>query len=397
MLTTSQISAGNGAFFDKLSLMVMEIGRTAPINQEIGCLVPDSPELQSLVTEYMIRVVSICKEMIKLSNKSSFAQLTTSIAGFDATFGSLSDEAKTLGHVIDKQVALLSAKTSLSEARENRTSRALIRGISSEARRQAREVKLVRFFKNLCAHQQEFDDARANIRQKGTVDWIFQQPDYIRWKAESAASTINLVGKLGSGKSVAMANVVDDLHLSPSAHQERRCAVAYMFYTYGLRQLFVARQMIGSLALQILRSSVLRSAVEDYLEDQQLPDLLHPTVSRIISITSSVLRSLPKPLDIFIVLDGMEECSHDEIKAVALALDTWSALSNTHLLYSSRSSMDTFHPASSKLYRIQTSHNSSDLGSWVAAEARRRGELAHQSQELYQLVSNVLSSGADGM
>ncbi|KAH6692549.1 hypothetical protein F5X68DRAFT_250778 [Plectosphaerella plurivora] len=107
-----QMSVGNGAFFDKLSILIMEIGRTAPINEEIGLLVPDSPELQSLIAEYMLRVVCICKEMVKMTN-CSLSRFTSSISGFDATFGQLSDEVKTIGHVIEKQIALLSAKTNL--------------------------------------------------------------------------------------------------------------------------------------------------------------------------------------------------------------------------------------------------------------------------------------------
>ncbi|KAH7368617.1 hypothetical protein B0T11DRAFT_277381 [Plectosphaerella cucumerina] len=394
-----QISAGNGAFFDKLSLLIMDIGRTAPINEEIGLLATDSPELQSLVTEYMLRVVSICKEMVKLSNKSSLAQLASSISGFDATFGQLSDEVKTIGHVIDKQVALLSAKTNVSEAKENKASRALLRGLSSEARRQAREVKAVRFLKELCTHQQDFDAVRANVRQQGTVDWIFKHPEYTKWKTEPVSSTLNLVGKLGSGKSVVMANVVDDLHLKLSVPdiQKTRPAVAYLFYSHGLRQVCIARHMVGSLALQILRSSGLRSAVEAYLEDRQLPDLLHPTVASIVSTLSSILSSIKTPPEVFIVLDGLEECNPVDLRKIVQALRSWGARSILHLVFSSKNPLDTFEQAPSPAIRILMSQNNDDLTRFISSEAKRRGEICQRSPELCQLVADVLSTGADGM
>ena len=58
------------SYFDKLSTVLMQVGRTCPRLAEFGSLYITSPRLQTVLCEYYAMVVKLCKSAIEFSRKS---------------------------------------------------------------------------------------------------------------------------------------------------------------------------------------------------------------------------------------------------------------------------------------------------------------------------------------
>ena len=62
------------SYFDKLSNVFMQIGRTCPLFAEFGALYITSTRLQRVLCEYYAVVVKLCKSAVELSQKSGNVQ-----------------------------------------------------------------------------------------------------------------------------------------------------------------------------------------------------------------------------------------------------------------------------------------------------------------------------------
>jgi ankyrin repeat domain-containing protein 50 len=111
-------------------------------------------------------------------------------------------------------------------------------------------------------------------------------------------------GKLGSGKSFLLANIVDDLNL----HVLRKDIVAaYFFYRHDVPESLKARTVIGSLARQLLLPIPDLTMMVEYL-DETSPAL---NFERIFILMQ---RALSPNCKAYFILDGLDECDYIERK-----------------------------------------------------------------------------------
>ncbi len=113
-----------------------------------------------------------------------------------------------------------------------------------------------------------------------------------------SSCTFVCLGKLGSGKSVLMANIVDDLHLHAESVKH---PVAYFFCRYDSSESLNPRTVIGSLARQLLRRISDLTTVQDLVEKTTL-------VLDSEEILCILRRALPPQFRAYFVLDGLDEC-----------------------------------------------------------------------------------------
>ena len=67
----AMLAANNySSYFDKLSTLLMNIGRTSPRLGDFGALYPSSERLQALLCEYYAVVVRLCKKAMEFSRRS---------------------------------------------------------------------------------------------------------------------------------------------------------------------------------------------------------------------------------------------------------------------------------------------------------------------------------------
>ena len=113
-------------------------------------------------------------------------------------------------------------------------------------------------------------------------------------------------GKLGSGKSVLLTNIVDDLNLHI---RKKDVVVAYFFCRHDVSESLKARTVIGSLARQLLFS------IPDLTMVTELVGETSPVLDfeRLFSLFQCVL---PPNCKAYFILDGLDECNNVERKII---------------------------------------------------------------------------------
>lgn len=186
----------------------MNIGRSAPQHQEISFLYPNSRKLQIYLQEYFIVVINLCKELVSFATSSKLDQFKTSIEGLKLKH--LESELERQSQAIKDEVDHHMAVTVTKEAKHNSNFRSQMqRHLSSHDA----QIKL-RFQFDLLNRVSRYDGNETTwkqLRKIGKMTLLNSLGLYNDWLTSESANTLVLTGKLGAGKSVIMANVVDDL------------------------------------------------------------------------------------------------------------------------------------------------------------------------------------------
>ncbi|RYP15273.1 hypothetical protein DL767_010342 [Monosporascus sp. MG133] len=292
------------------------------------------------------------------------------------------------GNSIKEEVSLL-----VGQNIEEQSSRlkALSRFSESESRRQKLKAH-VRVL-DYCSTY-DYQTTWKEIRKVGNATLFNENPEYQDWKAGADSCTLVCTGKLGSGKSVLLANIVDDLHLHV---QSAKCPVAYFFCRHDISESLKARTVICSLARQLLRP---------------IPDLT--MVEQLIDKTASVLDfegilkflrcALPPDFKAYIVLDGLDEC-HDLQRPILIQqLRKLQAEFALLICVSFRLEADNALRLGSEQFAkhstIAIPEDNPDIGSFISAELERCIEsrkLTIGDPTLILEIEDALLQGAQGM
>ncbi|USP79227.1 Arp, Ankyrin repeat protein [Curvularia clavata] len=286
-------------YIDKLSSLFMDVGRSAPRYETIAMLYPRSSRLQSDLSEYFIVVVNLCHHLFKFGQKSTVQQFTSSLS--DAHLKTFQTELSKWGTSIKEQM-------DVSEAQESSGFRALTREVFKSTSYQQRLAVNARVL-NFCSTYNH-EVAWKQIRKAGNTSFYKQQADYREWRDSSHSGTLLYIGKLGSGKSVLLANIVSDLSLPAEKDSP---LVAYFFCKHDIPESLQARTIIGSLARQLLLN---------------VPDLgilakscknTH-TASDTEAVVEMIFQGFPADAKVYFVLDGLDECDDEEKETLVQAI-----------------------------------------------------------------------------
>jgi ankyrin repeat protein len=147
-------------------------------------------------------------------------------------------------------------------------------------------------------------------RKVGNAVLFRQFAEYQQWKDCSSSYTLLLTGKLGSGKSVLLANIVDDINIHKG---NKKTTVAYFFCRHDIPESLKARTVLGSFARQLLRTIPdLAMAAEVCNETSSTEDT--EKLFRVLQC------ALPPSYEAYFVLDGLDECDHSERELLAQEL-----------------------------------------------------------------------------
>jgi ankyrin repeat protein len=286
-------------YIDKLSSLFMKVGCSAPRYQTIALLYPRSRKLQSYLSEYFIVVVGLCRYLFKFGQKSTVQQFTSSLSD---------THLDTFRADLDRWAISIKEQMDVSEAEESSGSRALTRDMFKSASYQQRHATnmLVLDFCSTYDHEMTW----KQIRKAGNTTLHTQQAEYQEWKDGSLSSTLLYTGKLGSGKSVLLANIVDDLSLSS---EKERPLVAYFFCKHNIPESLQARTIIGSLARQLLRT------VADLSVSAKICEYTHSTGDTE-KVLETLFQGFSSNLKVYLVLDGLDECDDEEKPALVQAI-----------------------------------------------------------------------------
>ena len=152
----------------------------------------------------------------------------------------------------------------------------------------------------------DHETAWKQTRKAGNTTLLNENTDYEHWKSQNESSTLVFTGKLGAGKSVLLANIVDDLYLHA---KNQNIIVTYFFCRYNLPESLEARTIFGSLARQLLRATSDTNTITKIVEWSN-------TALDFDEILKLLRLSFPTKRKVYFVLDGLDEC--DAVDQVTL-------------------------------------------------------------------------------
>ena len=156
----------------------------------------------------------------------------------------------------------------------------------------------------------DYQTTWKEIRRCGNTSWFTLQREYQDWKFRSESCTLLYSGKLGSGKSISLANMIDDLYL----HRQGNPPVAYFFCRHDAPESLRARTILGSLALQLwCTMEEPTTMLEDFA-------VTGPPVLDSEGILNLLKRTLNLTGRAYFILDGLDDCDQSQKEDVILRL-----------------------------------------------------------------------------
>lgn len=365
----------------------MVAGQTAPRYEEMGQLYRRSQRLSRYLSQYFTVIVRTCHNIILFSQKSVIAQIASSLD--DSKIRDAQAELERLSRQIRGEVSFLTSEKVEEESKENNSFRALV---TSNHKRQSERQKLRQkalLLQELSAidHETPFKQAR----RCGTSTVFRRNEAYDEWKDSDWSSALLLSGKLGSGKSVTMANIVDDLYLSQPS-----CGVAYVFCRHDNADSLTARAVMGSLGRQLVDKYFNDSLLDVFIEGAPI----NLDLEDVLQLSKEVV---PQDTHIYFVLDGMDECSEHEAGEILKALQRLSLELNLSVCISCRTGADAHADLLTAWKSIETlmiPDINPDIESFIQEELERRIEckrLVLRNPSLILEIRNALIQGANGM
>lgn len=290
----------------------MDIGRFVPRYQSMGALYPRSTILRDHIHEYYIEVVRLCHEILRHSKRSVLGQVASSLND------GLKIYQQKLEHwavMIRDDVNSLMATSIEHEREENSRFRTAFLKRFSKEKALAQAQQKIRIL-DACS---TFDHQTAwkQARKSGTTSSFLIEPKYQAWRDGHEPHTLVYTGILGSGKTVLMANIIDDLNIHVGT---LNVPVVYFFCRYDTVESLQARTITGSLARQML--SAVNTSRSTSMSDLHIPE-----------DSGSILRLLQTVLKpestMYCVIDGLDECSKSEKDEI---LQHLRSLQDTHRL-----------------------------------------------------------------
>ena len=277
----------------------MTAGHSAPRYQMMALLYPRSRNLQSYLPEYFIVVVNLCCRLLKFTQKSALGQLASSLSDLDTK--TYQSELNHWSNAIKEEVSLQMALTIEEEAQDNSKFRALSSRFSKSVSFQQKLKANLRILDSCSIY--DYETTWKQTRKIGNTTLFNRSDEYKDWIGQKASCTLIYAGGLGSGKSVLLANIIDDLNLDS---RRKDVTVGYFFCRHDIPESLKARTVIGSLARQLLLPIGDLAMVAVFIEKTTILAL---DFEVIFSILQSAL--LPK-FRAYFVLDGLDECDSAE-------------------------------------------------------------------------------------
>ncbi|KAL9564618.1 hypothetical protein ACKAV7_011070 [Fusarium commune] len=321
---------------------------------------------------------------ISWTRKSAFSRLSTSIS--DPDMKEFQSELDIWSSSIKEEANLLLNQKIDEEAKENAKFRSLTTFLSESSSHQ-RRIKTCARFLQACS-QYDYRTTWKQTRKSGTTRLLESFSEYQQWQSDqSSHDSILFRGKLGAGKSVLLANVVDDLNLQNNA------IVLYFFARYDRHDGLNARTIVGCLIRQLLEHFVANRDFDHIFQN-------NATIRDVDDIVEVFKQVPPHNQRVFIVIDGVDECPMPEQHALLRALSVIQP-HGYKLCVSVRTLKQTLTWKDHAFgFNVSLPEDNPDISDYVQVEVTRRiqeGRLIIKDPNLVQEVKEQLINGACGM
>lgn len=214
------------------------------------------------------------------------------------------------------------------------------------------------------------------------------------WLSSQRSSVLCVTGKLGSGKTVAMSNIV--AHVAT----EQPCKCAYFFCIFKEPESLKAVNIVRSLVYHCLDDLTTADRIWHTIVEKCGSDLLG--VSSPYEIVDVVLEFLSRDQQYIAILDGLEDCPDDDIEDTFEVLQRLMQQRTVLLCHSARSD-SRYHllalerPGTQVSLSLDTEEHDEEIAAFVMEEMAKRNASRYLSPELDDRVIRQLVAGAQGM
>lgn len=323
ILLASHVSS----YFEKVTHLLMKVGRTCPIYQQFGHLYPGSLGLQASLCEHYAIIIRMCTRIVEVSRRKPTIQALFSMwSPFDAEFGPFQHDLENSTRAVESQISfaskLVAQDTALlvkMESKENARHRRMSLKFHKDTRAEQSEVQKLRRLKCERDIAKMQTAIRTNLsdtnhgkpwrqamhdRFPGTAEWFQQDSEFLKWKDSGTTTLLWCIGNMGSGKTVLVSNIIAYLHSASDSSN----VICFFFCRFDLGETLQARNILGSLARQALEL-LIALASQDILKS--LIDESQDLDAR--EIVEFLLPHLRPDKRYFFIIDGIEDCESGEI------------------------------------------------------------------------------------
>jgi hypothetical protein len=344
-----------------------------------------SGRLDQYMSQYLLVIVQSCHHFVQFSRKSFFGQLASSLD--DSKMRDAQTDLARWASCIREEVAFLTSETVEDEASKSKSFRAMV-GKTYEWEAQQRFLRQkVAFLEALSTTDHETPYKQA--RKRGTSTIFHSNDTFDSWKESRLPACLLLLGKLGSGKSVTMASIVDDLYLFKSD-----CTVTYFFCRHDNAEGLTSRAVIGSFCRQLVSKFFKESLLANTVDGLQA----HFNIAEVMEVLYSVMPSEEK---VFFILDGIDECPEHEAQEIIKAIHTLQQRLNLSICISYRSgAQDPSIIFGSYMQTLVMPEDNLDISKFIDEELRRRlesNQLILGNEAIILEIREALLKGANGM
>ncbi|KAI3573042.1 ankyrin repeat protein [Fusarium oxysporum f. sp. albedinis] len=316
------------------------------------------------------------------------------------------DEINLAKAQIDHQEQMLQEKERVAASKQRSRLRKFIPKVESEldtikelqiqrsTRRSMKERQ--RLLESLSSHDYvtPFQEARKKHKYS-TAEWIFTTPEFTRWYDGTGSVLLWCSGKIGSGKTILCANVIN--HVLIEKNRDDRAA--FFFLQYDNSDSLTAETIIRS----IIRQSTDATTLPEHVE-YQLRELDRKYFVQLQDWAFLLQQRIEHSGIFFIFIDGLDECDVAERRAL---LEVLSSLAITTLglriFIASRDSV--YVDLKGRFSHIEhvsmaPVNLASDIRIYVEAtvqERMRNGDLVCGDTRLLNDIRDTLTRHADGM
>ncbi|CAG7948281.1 unnamed protein product [Penicillium salamii] len=400
------------SYFDKVTSLIMDVGRSCPTYQQFGQLYHGCVNLKSALCGYYAIIVSLCIKIIEVSRRPPLQQTFSAfVKPFESEFKDFIDNLAKAAREIEQQISLASkqdardAKKLLElESQKNsifqrtsKTAYAEIHDLKTQVSLKEAARLRIRIRNNLSTiDYDKYCNRARRQRVKGTAEWLLREPIFHEWQNDKNTAILWCPGTMGAGKTVLMSHVVTHLLTSDKTNE----TIAYYFCRADDAASLSVRNIIGSLARQILDTHITDAQEETLLRLSDASNGLSTS-----EITDIILPRLQIDKKYYLVIDGLDECETSEVREVARSV---TQLCNTRakdfkVLYSGLPELEgKLFGAISPKYRIPVTESNigSEMDRYIAATLDRcidEEELVLGDARLKAKIQEALRKGSNGM
>lgn len=338
---TAILAATNVAsYFEKLTTIIMSVGKMCPTYQEFGQLYPGSVGLQRALSEFYAVIIHLCIKIIEVSRRNAIKQTFSSVLmPFESEFKIFIDKLEQATKGIYLQILLASEKADHEtrkllqyETQESAKFRPLALNAFKRTTKQQDEANQWRVDQQARQTAKLKSSIRSNLssinhvanwrqailpRVSTTADWLQQDAAFVDWKESPGSAAIWCSGTMGMGKTVLISSSIAHLH----ANREISDVIAYHFCRGDNEASLSSKGILSSLARQIIDRQIENSAYEDLLNLHDATRDLKPMEIGASEVTQFIISRLEADKKYYIIVDGLDECNTGEAQMVVQCID----------------------------------------------------------------------------